>query len=280
MDDGAMSEPDDFEAFDEFSLGGDDAEADLDPGVPLAASAVRQDVLSGDGAMAGDPSAFAPPEVDVKALFPNSDEMAQPRICSTICYVNLGVPVDLRKLACGACYVEYNTKRNAGAVMRIREPPCAAIIRSSGTMIITGASSVGAAKRAAELAARVIRKVLRLGDKLKQIVFRVKSLTVRLDLKHPLRLEDMHLKNQNICSYEPETFCGCIVRLRGPAANPWKVSANVYVSGKCTFVGARSTDEIRWAYNTLLPIIAPFAKGSTMSQSEEGTQDGYCSCRR
>jgi transcription initiation factor TFIID TATA-box-binding protein len=183
-------------------------------------------------------------------------------VCSTISYVNLGVPIDLRKLACGACYVEFNPKRNSGAVMRIREPPCVAIVRNSGTMIITGASSVGAAKRGAELAARIIRRVLGLGDTLKEIVFRIKSLSIRFDLKHPIRLEELHHAHPDMCSYEPESFCACIVKLRGPTGNHWKVSANVFVSGKVNFVGARTADEVKWAYDTILPLLAPFARGA------------------
>jgi transcription initiation factor TFIID TATA-box-binding protein len=237
-----------------------------DVGAQTGFGLLTSSLAGGDGSLADQlVDGKYPQEVDVAALFPNSDDQAVPRVCNTICYANLGLPIDLRKFACGACFVEYNPKRNAGAILRIREPPCVAIVRNSGTMILTGASSVGAAKRGAELAARIIRKVLQLGDKLTQIVFRVKSVSVRFDLKHPIRLEELHERRKDISSYEPESFCGCIVRLKGPHGNPWSVVAHVFVSGKVTMTGARSLDEVKWAYHTLLPILVKHAKGGNPS---------------
>ena len=47
----------------------------------------------------------------------------------------------MRKIALEARNVEYNPKRFAAAIMRIREPKTTALIFRSGKMVCTGAKS-------------------------------------------------------------------------------------------------------------------------------------------
>lgn len=218
-----------------------------------------------EGSQAGLDVEAAQP-VNVVELFPNSDNMAKPRCVSCIAYVNLHVPVDLRELACNVCNIEFNPARSNAAIMRIRDPSCVGLIRNSGIITLTGAASVPAAKRAAEIIARVVRKGLNLGDKLSKITFRVKSLNVHFDLKHPIRLDDLHLRYPE-GSYEPESFCGCIVKLHGEPSNPWHVTCSVFVSGKVAMMGAKTAKQVEAAYNKLLPMLAPFAKNSGVASS-------------
>lgn len=53
--------------------------------------------------------------------------------------VNLGCKLDLKKIALHARNAEYNPKRFAAVIMRIREPRTTALIFSSGKMVCTGA---------------------------------------------------------------------------------------------------------------------------------------------
>lgn len=61
-------------------------------------------------------------------------------------YVHLGVPLDLKKIALHARNAEYNPKRFAAVIMRIREPRTTALIFSSGKMVCTGAKSEDASR--------------------------------------------------------------------------------------------------------------------------------------
>ena len=53
--------------------------------------------------------------------------------------VNLGCKLDLKKIALHARNAEYNPKRFAAVIMRIRDPRTTALIFSSGKMVCTGA---------------------------------------------------------------------------------------------------------------------------------------------
>lgn len=52
-----------------------------------------------------------------------------------------GVGLDLKRIALHARNAEYNPKRFAAVIMRIREPRTTALIFSSGKMVCTGAKS-------------------------------------------------------------------------------------------------------------------------------------------
>ena len=200
-----------------------------------------------------------PPKIEsIKALFPNAPENLFPVVVGTIAQASLGVGVDLRKLSCGTRNVEFIPTRSAVATMRLRDPSCACLIRNSGFITITGAASTPAARRAAEICARIIRKVL--GLTFTSFQFRVRSVMTRFNLGHPIRLEELKNAHPSICSYEPESFCGAIVKLRGPSTNEWAVTCTVFVTGKVTMLGARSTEEVRYAFHTLLPLLEKFAK--------------------
>ena len=53
--------------------------------------------------------------------------------------MNLGCKLDLKKIALHARNAEYNPKRFAAVIMRIRDPRTTALIFSSGKMVCTGA---------------------------------------------------------------------------------------------------------------------------------------------
>ena len=55
--------------------------------------------------------------------------------------VNLDCRLDLKTIALHARNAEYNPKRFAAVIMRIREPKTTALIFASGKMVVTGAKS-------------------------------------------------------------------------------------------------------------------------------------------
>lgn len=205
--------------------------------------------------------------VAVRHLFPLADDMSRPRVVNTICLLNLGVPVDLKQLAMGARNVEFIPKRRI-VVLRVQEPPAAAIIRQGGLVTISGAASIAAAKRAACIVAKVVRAVLQLGDQLTKVTFRAMSVNVRFDLKHPIRLEALKVAHPEACAYDPESFCAAVLRLKGTSADgtgqPWYAVCSVFVSGKVNITGLRSAQDIDAAYNTLLPLLAEHAANRTL----------------
>ena len=73
--------------------------------------------------------------------------------------VNLNCKLDLKKIALLARNAEYNPKRFAAVIMRIREPRTTALIFSSGKMVCTGAKSEEDSRLAARKYARIIQKL-------------------------------------------------------------------------------------------------------------------------
>lgn len=56
----------------------------------------------------------------------------------------------MRKIALNARNCEFNPRRFAAAIMRIREPKSTALIFRSGKMVVTGAKSEEIAKQASK----------------------------------------------------------------------------------------------------------------------------------
>lgn len=192
--------------------------------------------------------------------FPNAPPGTKPIITSCVAQAELPVPVDLCALSCGARNVEYlPNRRIVTATMRLREPRCVCIIRASGRIAIIGAVSPSAAKEGAQLCVRIIRRVLEIKS-LTQFRFRIRSVAARLDLCHPIRLDALQREFPDVCAYEPETFCASVIKLQGPPHNQWRVSFSVFVSGKITTMGARSSAELDAAFRKLLPMLMKHCK--------------------
>ena len=64
-----------------------------------------------------------------------------PTLQNIVATVNLDCKLDLKTIALHARNAEYNPKRFAAVIMRIREPKTTALIFASGKMVVTGAKS-------------------------------------------------------------------------------------------------------------------------------------------
>ena len=83
----------------------------------------------------------------------------QPTLQNIVSTANLGSKLDLRTIALNCRNAEYNPKRFAAVIMRIREPKTTALIFSSGKMVCTGAKSEELSRDAAKKYAKAIKKV-------------------------------------------------------------------------------------------------------------------------
>lgn len=224
-----------------------------------AASILVKDGVRGDGQFQSVEPVTVTPIENVTELFPRAPAKLFPTVVGCVAQAQINVGVDLRKLCCGARNVEFVPKKNPSATMRLRDPACVCMIRNSGSIMVIGAVNPNAARQGAELCVRIIRKVLDLPT-VTSLKFRVRSIMAKFDVAHPIRLDGLQREHSDMCAYEPETFCGCIVKLRGPESNPWAVTCNVFVTGKATMIGAKSREELAAAFYTILPILAKHAK--------------------
>lgn len=166
--------------------------------------------------------------------------------------VNLGCKLDLKTIALRARNAEYNPKRFAAVIMRIREPRTTALIFSSGKMVCTGAKSEEQSRLAARKYARVVQK---LGFPATFLDFKIQNMVGSCDVKFPIRLEGLVLTHQQFSSYEPELFPGLIYRMIKP-----RIVLLIFVSGKVVLTGAKVRAEIYEAFENIYPILKGFRK--------------------
>lgn len=175
-----------------------------------------------------------------------------PTLQNIVATVNLDCRLDLKTIALHARNAEYNPKRFAAVIMRIREPKTTALIFASGKMVVTGAKSEDDSKLASRKYARIIQK---LGFGAKFTDFKIQNIVGSCDIKFPIRLEGLASRHHNFSSYEPELFPGLIYRMIKP-----KIVLLIFVSGKIVLTGAKVREEIYTAFESIYPVLSDFRK--------------------
>ncbi|MCJ1480931.1 TATA-box-binding protein [Schaereria dolodes] len=175
-----------------------------------------------------------------------------PTLQNIVATVNLDCRLDLKTIALHARNAEYNPKRFAAVIMRIREPKTTALIFASGKMVVTGAKSEDDSKLASRKYARIIQK---LGFNAKFTDFKIQNIVGSCDIKFPIRLEGLASRHHHFSSYEPELFPGLIYRMIKP-----KIVLLIFVSGKIVLTGAKIREEIYQAFEMIYPVLSDFRK--------------------
>nr|AED87005.1 tata box binding protein [Stylonychia lemnae] len=186
----------------------------------------------------------------------NQDQRPQPVLQNIVSTANLGIKLDLRKIALNCRNAEYNPKRFAAVIMRIREPKTTALIFSSGKMVCTGAKSEEFSKDAAKKYSKAIKKVgfedVNMQD------FKIQNIVGSCDVRFPISLESLSQEHDKFSQYEPEIFPGLIYRM----ANP-KIVLLIFASGKIVLTGAKNKNDITLAFNNIYPVLQKFKRRNT-----------------
>ncbi|KAJ3523080.1 hypothetical protein NMY22_g11607 [Coprinellus aureogranulatus] len=129
-----------------------------------------------------------------------------PTLQTFVAAINQDCRLDVKTISLHGPNTEYNPKRSAAVIMRIREPKTTALIFASGKMVVTGAQSDDDSR----LASR------------------------NCGVKFLVRLEGLAYSHRQFSSYEPEIFPGLIYRMNEP-----KVVLLVFMSGKTVLTGCQ-----------------------------------------
>ncbi|EFJ17606.1 hypothetical protein SELMODRAFT_16705, partial [Selaginella moellendorffii] len=175
-----------------------------------------------------------------------------PTLQNIVATVNMDCKLELKTIALHARNAEYNPKRFAAVIMRIREPKTTALIFASGKMVCTGAKSEQNCRLAARKYARIIQK---LGFPSQFKDFKIQNIVGSCDVRFPIRLEGLAFSHGHFSTYEPEIFPGLIYRMKQP-----KIVLLIFVSGKIVLTGAKVRDEIYEAFENIYPVLAEFRK--------------------
>ncbi|KAL1236504.1 TATA-box-binding protein [Trichinella pseudospiralis] len=217
------------------------------PMTPMVGSVTHSSfTMSNQPTSVGSIPAFLPPTPSVDTSMP------VPQLQNIVSTVNLGCKLDLKQIALQARNAEYNPKRFAAVIMRIREPRTTALIFSSGKMVCTGAKSEDLSRLAARKYARIVQK---LGFDAKFMDFKVQNMVGSCDVRFPIQLESFCLTHSQFSAYEPELFPGLIYRMVKP-----RVVLLIFVSGKVVITGAKEKRDIDEAFTSIYPILKSFRK--------------------
>lgn len=178
------------------------------------------------------------------------------RIQNIASTANLGVRLDLKKIALKCRNTEFNPRRFGAVIMRLREPRATALIFASGKICVTGVKSTHNATLACKKFHYIVERV---GFKPKEYMdFKVQNIVGTADLGFPIRLEGLLYAHSVFCSYEPELFPGLIYRLVNP-----RVVFLIFVSGKIVITGAKKEADLSIALTKLYPVLLEFKKVHT-----------------
>lgn len=191
----------------------------------------------------------------------------KPRIQNVVATVNFKCKLDLRKIAQHAKNAEYNPKRFAAVIMRIREPRTTALVFSSGKMVCIGAKSEEDARLASRKYARIIQKLGFSDLQFKE--FKIQNIVGSCGVKFPIRLEGLAFEHDDYSVYVPEMFPGLIYRMVQP-----KIVLLIFVSGKVVLTGAKNRRDIYEAFENIYPVLSEFRKNADFATEEENAGSG------
>ncbi len=200
----------------------------------------------------------------------------QPKLQNIVSTANLGCQLKLRQIALQAKNAEYNPKRFAAVIMRIKEPKTTALIFSSGKMVCTGAKSEEDSKKASRKYAKIIRS---LGFQVEFKDFKVQNIVGSCDVKFQISLSKLNMKlgrypssstsgnnktKKYICHYEPEIFPGLIYHMLEP-----EIVLLIFVSGKIVLTGAKQREQIYEAFRKIYPLLLQFKHDNKNGKSNK-----------
>lgn len=166
---------------------------------------------------------------------------------------DLRTRVDLKHVALSARNTEYNPRRFAALIMRIREPKTTALVFGSGKIVCTGAKTEEDSRIA-------VRKYVGILERLGTVPeskgeFHIQNIVGSTDVGFPVRVEGVVSAHRLYATYEPDLFPGMIYRMLRP-----KVVLLVFVSGKIVITGSKSKEDVACAIEQIYPVLLEHRK--------------------
>ena len=166
---------------------------------------------------------------------------------------NLGIKLNLKEIALRCRNTEFNPRRFAAVIMRLREPRSTALIFASGKMCVTGTKSSHNAMLAAKKFTYIVE---RCGYKPQDSIdFKIQNMVATVDVGFPIRLEGLVYAHSTFASYEPELFPGLIYRLVSP-----RTVFLIFVSGKIVITGAKTEADLAESMTKIHPLLLEYRK--------------------
>ena len=153
--------------------------------------------------------------------------------------------MDLQSISENIENCELNTKRFPGAVLRITVPKIAALLFSSGKVVLTGIRNNDDLEKGLDI---IIKSLKENGvDTFDVPNVKVTNIVCSYDMGKPVNLNRIvvTLNLENI-EYEPEQFPGLVYRIEEP-----KIVALIFSSGKIILTGGKNMEDIKSGLDVL-----------------------------
>lgn len=186
------------------------------------------------------------------ALIEPKDAQHEIKLQNIVATFSVDCELDLKTINSRTRNSEYSPKRFRGVIMRMHSPRCTALIFRTGKVICTGARNEMEANLGSRKFARIIQK---LGFPVKFMDYKLQNIVATVDLRFPIRLENLNQVHGQFSSYEPEMFPGLIYRMVKP-----RLVLLIFVNGKVVFTGAKSRKDIMDCLEAISPILLSFRK--------------------
>ncbi|EDW52073.1 TBP-related factor [Drosophila sechellia] len=186
------------------------------------------------------------------ALVEPKDAQHEIRLQNIVATFSVNCELDLKAINSRTRNSEYSPKRFRGVIMRMHSPRCTALIFRTGKVICTGARNEIEADIGSRKFARILQK---LGFPVKFMEYKLQNIVATVDLRFPIRLENLNQVHGQFSSYEPEMFPGLIYRMVKP-----RIVLLIFVNGKVVFTGAKSRKDIMDCLEAISPILLSFRK--------------------
>ncbi|ALC38728.1 Trf [Drosophila busckii] len=200
---------------------------------------------------AGNPHSSLQPQQPAVLIEPK-DAQHEIKLQNIVATFSVDCELDLKLINSRTRNSEYSPKRFRGVIMRMHCPRCTALIFRTGKIICTGARNEIEANMGSRKFARILQK---LGFPVKFVDYKIQNIVATVDLRFPIRLENLNQVHGQFSSYEPEMFPGLIYRMVKP-----RIVLLIFVNGKVVFTGAKSRKDIIECLEAISPILLSFRK--------------------
>ncbi|EER14206.1 TATA-box factor binding protein, putative [Perkinsus marinus ATCC 50983] len=176
-----------------------------------------------------------------------------PVLDNVIASFELGIDIDPKTIAFNLRNCEYNPRKHNCAVIRFTSPTKATChIYRNGKVMINGAYTIELAKKIGKKIVKLVRRITH-NPSIKFINFKVENMIASVDVRFPIRLERLAYDHSAYATYEPELSSGLYFRLFDP-----KLVIMIYVSGKISFIGGKTLDDISKAFCSIYPLLTQY----------------------
>lgn len=172
-----------------------------------------------------------------------------PRVQSMVASFNLGIRMDLRKIAFRFRNAEFDPRKMNGVIVRLPNPRVTVTCFRGGRVTITGSKCPEDAIFAAKKFARLVQ--LAVSDQAACFDFRVESMIITADLRFPVRLEKLAQDHPAYCTYEPDVSPSLIYRHS-------KVVMMLFVTGRMLLSGSTDIDEVKEVFAEMYDIFIQY----------------------